>query len=163
MKRYALSKLKKKRRRVAEKPEKQKYEPFELRSRMLKLDTYLRIFILPQIPAEHKEFREVVWRTMDEAWHKLYLAAFTEARERQKRLLEFRVELSMVEIYMREIREVCFRGKLKLDAISERRFRVCADLQKEITKMVWGWVKNEDKKLDSTRTQKTAGLTKGVK
>ena len=136
------------------------YEPFKMRQLMMDLDEYLRIFILPQIPAEYKEYREEIRGAVDKAWRAIYYAGFTSRRERQRRLLEVKVELAMVETYLREVRDVCYRKKEKkrLDKISARRFEVCAEKQKAVTRMLWGWIANEDKKLDSMRTEKTVGL-----
>ena len=39
---------------------KKAYEPFKIRVAMMELDKYLRIFIIPQIPAEYKDYREVI-------------------------------------------------------------------------------------------------------
>ena len=127
---------------------------------MLDLDEYLRVFIIPQIPAGFKEYRDALRQTMDLAWRALYHAAMTIKRERQHQLVELKIELSMVETYLKEIRDVCYRGKekRKLDRNSERRFEVCAEKQKELMKMVWAWTKNEDSKMNTSKTQKTAGL-----
>ena len=140
------------------------YEPFKMRQLMLDLDEYLRVFILPQIPVAHKDFRTEVRESVDRAWRALYLAGFTVRRERQKRLLEMKVELAMIETYLREVRDVCFRGreKRRLDAASARRFEVCAKKQMEVKRMLWGWIENENKALDASKTEKTAGLTEGV-
>ena len=136
------------------------YEPFKIKSAMLDLDEYLRIFIIPQIPSGFKEYREVMRTTMDKAWHAMYLAAMTSGRERQRRLVEFKIELAMIETYLREIRDVCYRGKekRKLDNNSARRFEICGAKQKEVMNIVWAWVKNENKKMDAAKTEKTAGL-----
>ena len=139
---------------------KKEHEPFKIRSLMLDLDEYLRIFILPQIPAGFADFRSTMKDTMDKAWHEMYFAAQTIGRERQHHLVALKVELAMVETYLREIRDVCYRGKEKrrLDAKSARRFEICAAKQKEAMKFVWAWTKNEDKKKDSKRSEKTVGL-----
>lgn len=139
---------------------KKEYEPFKIRSALLALDEYLRIFIIPQIPAGHKEYREALRDAMDRAWRAMYRAVMTSKRERQHSLLELKIELVMVETYLREIRDVCYRGreKRRLDALSARRFDVCAGKQAEVMKIVWGWIKNEDKKLDTLKSQKTTGL-----
>ena len=139
---------------------KEEYKPFKIRSTMLDLDEYLRIFIIPQIPADYKEYREALRVAMDSAWRAMYFAVMTAGRERQHHLVELKVELAIIETYLREIRDVCYRGKAKrkLDTISARRFDVCAGKQSEVMKILWGWIKNENKKLDSKKTQKTAGL-----
>ena len=140
------------------------YEPFKIKSEMLALDEYLRIFIIPQIPAGFSDFRNSVREVMERAWRAMYMASATRGRERQKRLLEMKVEMAMMETYLKEIRDVCFRGKekRKLDKISERRFEICAKKQRTVMELIWGWIENEHKKLDSTKTQKTAGLMEGV-
>lgn len=129
----------------------------------MELDKYLRIFILPQIPAEYKEFREEIRQTMDVAWHKMYHAALTKDRERQRRLLELKVEMMMLNVYLEEVREVCYRGRARrqLDKASARRFAVCADRQRDVMEIIWGWIENESKKMDPARSQKTAGLKEG--
>ena len=139
---------------------KQTYTPFKVRVTMMELDQYLRIFIIPQIPAEYIEYREVIRQVMDRAWHAMYYAALTEKRERQKRLLELKIELMMVNVYLEEIRAVCYRGKMKkkLDAATARRFRVCAKRQRAVMEIVWGWIENEAKKMDPGKAQATAGL-----
>lgn len=139
---------------------KRAYEPFKIRVAMMELDKYLRVFIIPQIPAEYKEYREVLRQAMDKAWHMMYLAALTKDRERQRRLLDLKVEMMIVNVYLEEIREVCYRGKAKrqLNKALARRFQVCAERQKDVMEIIWGWVENESKKLDPARTQKTAGL-----
>lgn len=136
------------------------YEPFKIRAAMLELDEYLRIFIIPQIPAGFSDYREVMCNTMDAAWHAMYHAAITSRRERQHQLVMLKIELAMIETYLKEIRDVCYRGKEKrrLDNNSARRFEVCANKQKAVMSIVWAWAKNEDKLLDSTKTQKTVGL-----
>ncbi|MBR3322093.1 hypothetical protein IKG05_00390 [Candidatus Saccharibacteria bacterium] len=136
------------------------YEPFKIRQLLMDLDEYLRIFILPQIPAEYKEYREEIREAMNQAWRALYRAGFTMKRERQKRLIDLKVELAMAETYLKEVRDVCYRGKerKKLDKVSVRRFEICAGKQKAVMNMLWGWITNEDKKLDSSRTEKTVGL-----
>ena len=127
---------------------------------MLDLDKYLRVFIIPQIPAEYKDFRNELRSAMDSAWRKMYYAALTKGRERQRRLLDLKIELMMVEVYLTEIREICFRGKLKkkLTSISARRFEIAGRKQKAVMEIIWAWVENEERKLDSSRTQKTSGL-----
>ena len=136
------------------------YEPFKIRQLLMDLDEYLRIFILPQIPAEYKEYREEIREAMNQAWRALYRAGFTMKRERQKRLIDLKVEVAMAETYLKEVRDVCYRGKerKKLDKVSVRRFEICAGKQKAVMNMLWGWITNEDKKLDSSRTEKTVGL-----
>lgn len=146
---------------IQKKDDKKKaYEPFKLRVTMLDLDKYLRIFIIPQVPAEYKEFREELRHTMDAAWRMMYYAALTKGRERQRRLMDLKIELMMVEVYLVEIREICFRGKLKkkLNGISARRFEIAAKKQRAVMEIIWAWVKNEEKSAASARTQKTAGL-----
>ena len=140
------------------------YEPFKLKSAMLDLDEYVRIFIIPQIPAGFSDFRDSLRACVEKAWRSLYMASATSGRERQKRLMEFKVEMSMIDTYLKEIRDVCYRGKEKrrLDKTSARRFEICADKQHAVLELVWGWIKNEHKKLDSAKTQKTAGLMEGV-
>jgi len=144
-------------RRDDKKPE---HEPFKIRSLMLDLDEYLRIFIIPQIPAGFADYREAMRQTMDKAWREMYRAALTTRRERQKHLLELKIELAMVEMYLKQIRDVCYRGKekRKLDNNSVRRFEICAEKQKAVMNFVWSWVKNENKKMDASKTEKTAGL-----
>ncbi|MBQ2695627.1 hypothetical protein IJG04_03280 [Candidatus Saccharibacteria bacterium] len=133
---------------------------FKLKILMLQLDEYIRIHIIPQIPADYKEYREAIREAMDRAWRAMYHAAFTTKRERQRNLVELKIELAMVETYMKEIRDVCYRGKEKrrLDKNSAHRFAVCAKYNKEVMSVVWGWAKNEDASLDSSTTQKTAKL-----
>ena len=139
---------------------KQDYEPFKIRALMLELDEYLRIFIIPQIPAGFKDYREMMQIAMDRAWHALYYASMTSRRERQRKLVDLKVELAMVEIYLKEIRDVCYRGKekRKLDKNSERRFRICAEKQSAVMKMVWAWIKNENTKMNVGGSEKTALL-----
>ena len=135
------------------------FQPFKMKVAMLQLDEYLRIFIIPQIPAGFSEYREALRVTMDRAWHAMYYASLTTRRERQHRLIELKIEMAMVETYLKEIRDVCYRGKekKKLDAKSARRFEICADKQKEVMNIVWAWVKNETKKL-AANTSGTTGL-----
>ena len=139
---------------------KPKHEPFKIRSDMLALDEYLKIFILPQVPAEYKEFRDEMRVAMGQSWRALLSAAVTTGRTRQKHLVDLKVNMALVEVYLHEVRDVCYRGKekRKLDKNSLRRFENCAKLQKAVMTTVWGWARNEDKKLDSSKTQKTAGL-----
>ena len=73
------------------------YEPFKIRAAMLELDEYLRIFIIPQIPAGFSDYREVMRNTMDAAWHAMYHAAITSRRERQHQLVMLKIELAMIE------------------------------------------------------------------
>ncbi len=107
---------------------KPEYEPFKIRAAMLDLDEYLRIFIIPQIPAGFSDYREVMRNTMDAARHAMYRAAITSRRERQHRLVLLKIELAMTETYLKEIREVCYRSKEKrrLDNNLARRFEICA-------------------------------------
>ena len=136
------------------------YEPFKLKSLMLDLDEYLRIFILPQIPVEYKEYRGMTERAMEAAWRAMFHAAITSGRERQRNLVQLKIEISMIEVCLREVRDVCYRGKEKrrLDKKSASRFEKLAKKQKDLMVFVWAWAKNEDKKLDSTKAQKTFGL-----
>ena len=140
------------------------YEPFKLKATMLAFDEYLRIFIIPQIPAGFAEYRASIRNSIEKAWRELYMASFTTGRERQRRLLEFKIEMAMIETFMKEIRDVCYRGKekRKLDDKSARRFEVCAEKQRAVMEIVWGWIQNEHEKNDSRKTQKTAGLTDGA-
>lgn len=135
-------------------------DPLKIRAVMLALDEYLRIFILPQIPAGFKDFREDMRNSMNEAWRAMYAALSTSGRKRQHHLLELKVELAMIETYLQEIRDVCYRGKekRKLDKNSARRFEICGNKQKEVMRIVWKWAKNENAKLDSTKSQQTVGL-----
>lgn len=132
---------------------------------MLDLDEYLRIFIIPQIPAGFADYREVMRMTMDKAWHAMYNAAFTAGRQRQQQLLLLKIEMAMIETYIKEIRDVCYRGKEKkrLDAISARRFEVCATKHKAVMEIVWAWATNEVSKLDVAKSQKTVGLVEREK
>ena len=136
------------------------YQPFKIKAAMLDMDEYLRIFILPQIPAEYKDYRDSIRMAMEAAWRAMYHAAITARRERQHQLILLKIELAMVETYLKEIRDVCYRGKEKrrLDNNSVRRFEICAKKQKDVMNIVWAWAKNEDAKMDSSKTQKTAGL-----
>lgn len=134
------------------------YEPFKLRSLMLDFDEYMRIFILPQIPAEHKEFRDIIKPALDKAWHEVYFAAQTTARVRQNHLMALKVELMVIEVYLQEVRDVCYRGKKKLAKASERRFEICAKKQAAVMELIWAWTKNENAKLPAKKSQKTAGL-----
>lgn len=139
---------------------KPEYKPFKLRVEMTELDNYLRVFILPQIPAGFAEYRDSVRATMDKAWRELFRAAGTRKRVRQNHLVELKVELSMLDVYLQGIREVCYRGKEKkrLDKNSERRFEVCATKMHKVMNLVWAWAKNEDKKMDTEKSDKTVGL-----
>lgn len=139
---------------------KSEYEPFKIRAAMLDLDEYLRIFIIPQIPAGFNEYREAMRSVMDAAWHAMYHAAMTSRRERQHQLVILKIELAIIETYLKEVRDVCYRGKEKrrLDNNSARRFEVCASKQKAVMSIVWAWAKNENKLLNASKTEKTAGL-----
>ena len=136
------------------------YQPFKIKAAMLDMDEYLRIFILPQIPTEYRDYRDNIRMAMDAAWRAMYHAAVTIRRERQHQLILLKIELAMIETYLKEIRDVCYRGKEKrrLDNNSARRFEICAKKQKDVMNIVWAWAKNEDAKMDSSKTQKTAGL-----
>lgn len=138
---------------------------FRLKVLMLQLDEYIRIHIIPQIPADYKEYREAIREAMDRAWRAMYHAAFTSRRERQRNLVELKIELAMVETYMKEIRDVCYRGKEKrrLGKNSMRRFEICARHNRDVMAVVWGWAKNEDALLDSSTTQKTVRLVEKEK
>lgn len=139
---------------------KKEHDGFKLRSLMLDFDEYLRIFVLPQIPAGFKDYRDEIRDCMDTAWHKMYFAALTTRRERQKHILEYKIEMAMVEVYLREIRDVCYRGKegRKLDAQAVRRFDVLAQKHKEIMNIVWAWAKKENEKMESSKIEKVSGL-----
>ena len=139
---------------------KEDFQPFKMKQVMIDLDEYLMIFILPQIPAEFKDYRESLRRTMDKAWRAMYHAAFTAKRERQRQLVLMKIEMAMVEVYLQEVREICYRGKEKrrLDKMSARRFEVCAKKHREVMDVLWGWITNEDKKLNTAKSEKTVGL-----
>lgn len=139
---------------------KEQPKEFKLKSLMLELDEYMRIFITPQIPAEFADMREGVRRTTDAAWHELYHAAMTSKRVRQSHLVNLRVEMAVLETYLQEIRDICYRGKekRKLDKQSERRFEICAKKLYKVMNFIWGWAKNESKELDPAKSQKTVGL-----
>ena len=141
---------------------KKTYEPFKLRSLMLDLDEYMRIFVLPQIPTEHKEFRGTLRTVMDKAWHEAYFAAQTTARVRQNHLMALKIELMILEVYLQEVRDVCYRGKKKLNKASGRRFEVCARKQAAVMSLVWAWIENENGKLPVKKSQKTAGLIEEI-
>lgn len=83
---------------------KPEYEPFKIRAAMLDLDEYLRIFIIPQIPAGFSDYREVMRSTMDAAWHAMYHAAITSRRERQHQLVMLKIELAMIDLFKRNSR-----------------------------------------------------------
>ena len=136
------------------------HEGFKGKQLMLDLDEYLKIFIIPQIPVEYKEIRGSLERAMEAAWHALFKAAVTTKRERQRNLVALKVELSVVEIYIREVKDICYRGKEKrrLDKNSSSRFTKLAKKESDLMGFVWAWAKSEDKKLDSSKTEKTAGL-----
>ncbi len=137
--------------------------PFRLRYAMIELDEYLRVFIIPQIPAEYKEYRDVLRQAMDRAWHLMYYAALTEKRERQKRLLEYKVEMIMVSVYLQEIRDVCYRGKMQrnFNKATENRFRICAERHRRVMEILWSWIDKESKKMNPLNSQKTTGLKMG--
>lgn len=134
---------------------------FKIRAAMLALDEYLRIYILPQIPAEYKDYRDIINQSLNKAWHAIYHAALTEKRERQKKLLELKIELMIINAYLEEILHVCYRGKMRrnLNKNAMHRFEVCAKKQKDVMAIVWGWLENEAKKMDPKRSQSTSGLT----
>ena len=123
------------------------YQPFKLKSLMLDLDEYLRIFILPQIPADYKEYRNSMRIVMETAWRAMFKAAVTTGRERQRNLVTLKIEMSMIEVFVREIRDICYRGKekKKLDKNSEHRFEVLAKKQKEVMMFVWAFSKSTQK------------------
>lgn len=139
---------------------KEPHQPFRGKVLMKDMDVYLKVHFLPQLPAEYKEIRTNISAAMDNAWRALFKAATTSARERQRNLVVLKVELSMVENYVQETRDICYRGKAakNMDANIARRYRVLAKKQSEMMSFVWAWAKNEDAKLDSSKTQKTAGL-----
>lgn len=143
-----------------DKKNKDAHGSLRIRQVMMDLDIYLRVFIIPQIPAEYKEFREEMRETMNRAWHEMYLALQTSKRERQKSILKMKVEMAMVETYLHEIREVCYRGKAKkkLDKNSARRFEVAGQKEKEVMHILWGWAKNEDRKMDTSKNSSVSGL-----
>lgn len=55
--------------------------------------------------------------------------------------------MAKVEVYLQEIRDVCYRGKekRKLDKNSERRFEICAKKYLTVMNFVWGWIKSENR------------------
>ena len=138
----------------------QKEDKLKIRTVTFELETYLRVFILPQVPADYKEFRDIINNRMIEVWHELYLALSTQKRERQRHLLLLKVELATMETYVEEIRKVCYRGKAanKLDQNSKKRFGIFANKYKEVMSIVWGWIKNEERKNPSGKIEKLAGL-----
>lgn len=79
---------------------KKTHEPFKIRSLMLDYDKYMRIYILPQIPAEYKDFRETIKTAIDKVWHELYFAAQTTARVRQNHLIALKIESMVIEVYL---------------------------------------------------------------
>ncbi len=138
-----------------------KKNPLKIRSDMLAMDEYMRVFILPQIPSGYKEYRDALRETTDKAWRELYYALFTSKRERQRHLLALKVEMSLIEVYLREVRDVCYRGKEKkrLDQNSAKRFEVMASNYKAVMDIVWAWIKNENDRMPTENTQRLAGLT----
>ena len=139
---------------------KEQVKEFKLKSLMIDFDEYIKIFILPQIPAGFAGLREDIRKSLDEAWSEVFFAAGTTKRPRQMHLLALRVNLAKVEIYLQEIRDICYRGKekKKLDNISARRFEVCAKKYSKVMELVWGWIKNENKALSAAKAANTAGL-----
>ena len=138
-----------------------KKNPLKIRSDMLAMDEYMRVFILPQIPSGYKEYRDALRETTDKAWRELYYALFTSKRERQRHLLALKVEMSLIEVYLREVRDVCYRGKEKkrLDQNSAKRFEVMASNHKAVMDIVWAWIKNENDRMPTENMQRLAGLT----
>ncbi|MDO4526614.1 MAG: hypothetical protein Q4B87_00790 [Candidatus Saccharibacteria bacterium] len=135
-------------------------DPLKIRSLMLDLDEYLQIFILPQIPSEYKDYREMIQGAMNSGWHEMYRALLTQKRERQKHILATKIEMAMVEVYLREIRDVCYRGKAgkKLDQNARKRFEIVANKHREVMNIIWAWAKNEDRKMSTDNIEKLAGL-----
>lgn len=133
---------------------------FKLRSLMIDFDEYIKVFILPQIPAGFADLRGDIRNSLDAAWSEVFLAAGTTKRPRQAHLLALRVHLAKVEVYLQEIRDICYRGKekRKLDGNSMRRFEICAKKYSEVMELVWGWIKNENRALNATKSAGTAGL-----
>lgn len=133
---------------------------FKLKSLMIDFDEYLRIYILPQIPAGYADMRQDIKRAMDAAWTEVFFAASTTRRPRQNHLLALKVNMAKVEVYLQEIRDVCYRGKekRKLDKNSRRRFEVCANKYLIVMNFVWGWIKNENRALAAAKSAGTAGL-----
>lgn len=112
------------------------------------MDVYLMRYVLPQVPREHQEFRMSVRQAMHDALFRLYMAATTSGRTRQTHLVGLKTELALVEVYVEEIREVCYKGKMRerFTPTVAKRFEVLAGKQKEAMGMVWGWIKNEEEK-----------------
>ncbi len=139
---------------------KEPVKEFKLKSLMIDFDEYLKIHILSQIPAGHADMREDIKRAMDAAWSEVFFAAGTTKRPRQNHLLALRVNMAKVEVYLQEIRDVCYRGKekRKLDKNSERRFEICAKKYLIVMNFVWGWIKNENRALEAAKSAGTAGL-----
>lgn len=139
------------------------HEPFKMRSVFLDLDEYLKVFILPQIPSEYRDFRDSVKDVSEKMWREMYLASFTSGRERQRHLLLLKVELVMIDTYLKEIRDICYRGKAKkrLDAHSARRFEVFSKKYKDAINILWAWSKNEEKKKTTAGIEKVSGLLQG--
>lgn len=135
-------------------------DPLKIRSLMLDLDEYLQVFILPQIPSEYKDFREMIQGAMSNGWHEMYRALLTRKRERQKHILAMKIEMAMVEVYLKEIRDVCYRGKAgkKLDQNARRRFETVANKHRGVMSIIWAWAKNEDEKMSTENIEKLAGL-----
>ena len=127
------------------------HEPFKLRGLMLEFDEYLRVFIIPQIPREYADIRNDIRAAMNTAWREVFFSAATVKRQRRHHLTALRVELAMVETYLTEVRDICYRGKNKrtLDQNSMRRFDVCATRFRTVMDFVWKWIKNEESRVSS--------------
>ncbi|MBQ3445464.1 hypothetical protein IJG29_01915 [Candidatus Saccharibacteria bacterium] len=134
---------------------KPKSKELDITRKMRELDEYMRIFILPQIPQEQKEFRDRISVALDETTRAIHYAVLSQRHTRLKYLMSVRVELAMVEFVMTEIRDVCYRGKEKrrLDANSAKRFAKAAKLKSEVLNIVWGWYKNENKLLEGEKSK----------
>lgn len=139
---------------------KKENEEFKLRTLLLDFDIYMRIYVVPQIPAGFNDYRTMFWRTMDKAWHELYHAALTRGRERQKHIMALKIEMAVVEVYLKEVRDICYRGKEKKNLTESvaRRYEVLAAKHKAVMSVIWGWAQNENKKMAAEKNQKTAGL-----
>ena len=113
---------------------------FGLYAKVSDCNNYIRKYIVVNIPNIHRDIRIHLLDECFNLYKNMLYATYNKGNIRMKYLIEIRVNLSLIDILMNDIKELkCINNKYINTSISKL---------SDIKNIAYGWIINEEKKKD---------------
>lgn len=113
---------------------------FGLYAKVSDCNNYIKKYIVVNIPNIHRDIRIHLLDECFNLYKNMLYATYNKGNIRMKYLIEIRVNLSLIDILIGNIKE--------FHCISNKYINNCSNKLNDVKNIIYGWIINEEKKKD---------------